>query len=339
MENQENKFVSFTQKYGHYIVGALAFIALGLMFAPLLGVGLVGNDGRLAYVTLANAFTKDGPQYSWFMIVAASLTLIGGVLVLFKNKNKTFSALGILTLIIALVFFALIKKVFKLDERYQSVDIAAGFIASIAFLSLATLLSLTLFYSVEKMTVRDIAEEGMLIALAFVLNLITFFKAPTGGSVNLQMLPLFILALRHGPTHGLISAGIVYGLISMATDGYTFACYPFDYLIGFGSVAIIGAFKPQILNKYLDESKPLTKGYVIGESFLFLAGVLATFVRFVGSTLSSIIVWEYSFKAAALYNSIYIPVSGALALLSTMLLLPAIVQLNKRFPVVHSYLL
>jgi thiamine transporter len=191
------------------------------------------------------------------------------------------------------------------------------------------------------MSVRDIAEEGMLIALAFILNLIRLFKAPTGGSVNLQMLPLFILAIRHGPTHGFISAGIVYALLSFATDGYPIQCLPFDYIIGFGGVAVLGAFRPLIFNKnVMNEEDSKTKGVVLGLSMILIGGILATGIRFIGSTISSVVgPWGLDWKAAMLYNSIYIPASGGLATVLTMALYPALIQLERRFPLNHGYLI
>ncbi|MCR5333186.1 MAG: energy-coupled thiamine transporter ThiT, partial [Bacilli bacterium] len=331
MENEQKdrlSVIEFTQKYGHLIIAALAFIAFGFFFAPILKVVLVdGGSQNISLYHIANGSYK----HSWSMYLTVSFLLLGIVFVLLKNVNKTFSSLGTLLLIMAIVMLSLEKKIFELDSMFEDVDFAWGFIVSVACLTLSAFLSLSLFYSVDKMTVRDIAEEGMLIALAFVLNLVKLFPAPTGGSVNLQMLPLFILAMRHGPTHGLIAGGIIYGLITVATDGYGFACYPFDYLIGFGSVAIVGAFKPLIFNRFYEEGRP-GKGYILSESMIAVSTILATAVRFFGSTASSVIVWDYSFQAAALYNSMYIPISGGIAAIIIMASFKFIRMFNDRFP-------
>ena len=34
----------------------------------------------------------------------------------------------------------------------------------------------------------------------------------------------------------------IFGLVTCLTDGYGFYTYPFDYLIGFGSIAVFGFF-------------------------------------------------------------------------------------------------
>ena len=319
MENQENKFVSFTQKYGQYVVAAIALIAFGFLFLPLLKVDFGDGVNKLNLIGYVGSVSSLG----WILIVGAAHLVIG-----------TYS------LIFAVVIISLTRKFYKLglpEDIDASVKLAYGTYLSVSFAALAALLSLSLAYSKEKMTVRDIAEEGMLIALAFVLNLITFYKAPSGGSVNLQMLPLFVLAIRHGPTHGFIASAIIYGFLTLVTDGYTIACYPFDYLIAFGGITVLGALKPLIFNKYLDTDKK-TQGIILGLSMILAGGIIATAIRYVGSTMSSVIVWEYSLVEGLIYNASYIPLSGALATAAAMALYPLLISINKRFPVKHSYL-
>jgi thiamine transporter ThiT len=177
------------------------------------------------------------------------------------------------------------------------------------------------------LTVRDIAEDGVLIAMAFGLNFLKLFAAPTGGSVNLQMLPLMLIALRHGPFHGFLCGGLIYGLLTCLTDGYGFATYPFDYLIGFGSVAVLGFFRPLIFG-------PNQKGYNLkGEIFLFIGGVASTALRYVGGTVSSMVVYQADLVYALWYNSIYITVSGAFAFAVIMALYGPLVPVNALFPV------
>lgn len=335
MENEENKYVVFTQKYGHYIIAALAILAFGFLFLPLLKVIPESGD---AFNLALYSYVNSPIRLKWTMYLAVAFLLTGIVFVLLKDVQKAFLPIGTYCLILAVVLIALTRKFYKLGlVEDASVKMMYGLYLSIAFVSLAALFALTLSYSKEKMTVRDIAEEGMLLALAFVLNLITFYKAPTGGSVNLQMLPLFILAIRHGPTHGLVACGIIYGFLTMVTDGYGFACYPFDYLIAFGGIAVLGAFKPLIFNKLREQGKT-AQSYVLGLSMILVGGILATGFRFAGSLMSSVFIWEYSLLEGIVYNLSYVPLSGGLATALTMALYPALVVLNDRFPVKHSLL-
>ena len=102
-----------------------------------------------------------------------------------------------------------------------------------------------------KFSVRDIAEIGVLCALAIVLD--RFVKIPigaTGGSINIAAVPLFIIAFRHGWFKGLIGAGVVFSLATCLLDGYGFQYFLFDYFIAFGSIAIGGLFGPIIFKSF-----------------------------------------------------------------------------------------
>ena len=211
-----------------------------------------------------------------------------------------------------------------MDVSLHGVDVSWGTALGIAFSSLA--FASTTLVDVRR-TTRQIAEEGVLISLAFVLNFIKIPVGATGGSINFQMLPLMFLALRLGPAHGFIAGGIVYGLLTCLTDGYGFACYPFDYLIGFGSVGVMGFFRKFIFS-------PEQKGFNFkGAFFIFVGGVLSTLVRYIGSNVSSIVVYGLDLKGALVYNSFYIPLSGVAAIVPLLLIYGPLIKLNERFPV------
>ena len=325
----DSPFFNFMHKFGQFIIAGLALIGLGMLFLPILKVG----DGSINLVEYFVGHYKFG----WSMYLTVAFLILGVVFTLLRKVHKYFLTYGTLAFILTEMMLALAKAFFKLNDLAKP-KIAYGLILSMVFVGIAALIGLASSYDQEKMSVRDIAEEGMLISLAFVLNIITLFKAPTGGSINLQMLPLFLLALRHGPTHGLIAGGIVYGLLTCLTDGYGLQTYPFDYLIGFGSIAIMGAFKDLVFNKdVMLEDGNKTKGYVLAEVFIFVGGLASTILRFAGSTASSMIIYEVGFIDSLVYNSMYVPISGAIAIVATMLLFPAMVILNKKYPVKHSF--
>lgn len=176
-----------------------------------------------------------------------------------------------------------------------------------------------------KITVREMCESAMLIALAIVLDL-PFCKIQIGtggGSISLTMFPLFVLALRLGPIKGFIASGIIYGLITCLTDGWGFATFPFDYLLGYGSVAIIGFFRKKIL-----ENPNLINGIII----LTLSVILSLIFRIFASCLSSIILYDFNFVEAIIYNIAYIVPSGVLTLDLILVLYKPMLLVNKRFP-------
>lgn len=91
--------------------------------------------------------------------------------------------------------------------------------------------------------IRMMAEIAVMVAFAFVLSWIKIVEMPQGGSVSLQMLPLFIIALRWGAGPGIIS-GVVYSLLKLLTP---YVVHPaqllLDYPLAFGAIGLAGLFK------------------------------------------------------------------------------------------------
>lgn len=174
-----------------------------------------------------------------------------------------------------------------------------------------------------KITIRDMIEIAMFVAIAIIFDM-PFLKiriGSNGGSISLTMVPLFILAYRRGPLKALIGCGIIYGVITCLTDGWGFACYPFDYLIGYGSIAIAGFFGKLVLE---NKKKPM------GIVWIVVSVLVACFGRMIGSTLSSVILWEYKFIPALIYNVTYIGPSCIATIVALILLYPPLLEVNKR---------
>ena len=176
--------------------------------------------------------------------------------------------------------------------------------------------------------VHDIVEIAMLCALAIVFD--QFLKIPlgaTGGSINLSMVPIFVVALRHGWFKGFFAGGIVYGLITCLIDMYGMQFYPLDYMLGFGGVAVLGIFARYINNNFDN------KNGVIKSIVLVVLGVLAwATIRFFASSLSSVIFYEYTWEAAFVYNLGYVFISAGAVLFVICGLLYPIIRINKAFP-------
>ena len=93
---------------------------------------------------------------------------------------------------------------------------------------------------------RMIAEGGMAIAIAFVLNFIVLFHMPQGGSVKAaSMVPLMFYAYRWGGKSGL-TVSIVYGIVDFLL-GFKYTIHSLsillDYIVGYGIIGICGYFK------------------------------------------------------------------------------------------------
>ena len=104
--------------------------------------------------------------------------------------------------------------------------------------------------------IRALCECAIMIALAFVLSCVRLYKMPLGGSVTLaSMLPIMLIAIKHGPKIGLGTA-FVYSLtqlIQAYTEGDVFPycetaatlviCMLFDYVVPFTALGLAGTLK------------------------------------------------------------------------------------------------
>lgn len=88
----------------------------------------------------------------------------------------------------------------------------------------------------NKISTRMMAEIGVAVALAVVLNFIKLWRMPQGGSVSLEMLPIFIVTFRWGIGAGMFS-GLAYGLLQLMFGAYIIhpvqliLDYPLPYMI------------------------------------------------------------------------------------------------------------
>ena len=359
MENTTNTFwdkiADFLKKYAWLISIGFALLAIAFLFLPILkyemretvyDISGINKPVKYDYVYNANIITYFVTDFklNYTMFITIGLLLTGIILVALSKIKKDLLTLAGIIFLLAMCMFILSKEFFRSDENAvhaaivteydeatQTIDsslhdvtLSWGAALGIAFSNLA--FAFTTFNN-NRQTIREIVEEGVLIATAFVLNFIKIPVGPTGGSINFQMLPLMIIALRHGPQHGFIAGGIIYGLLTCLTDGYGFACYPFDYLIGFGSVAIMGFFRNYIFGE--DQNGYNVKGII----FILISSVLATLVRYIGSNVSSIVVYGLDLKGALEYNAFYIPLSGLVATAALIAMYGPLIQINKHFKI------
>ncbi|MRR11547.1 energy-coupled thiamine transporter ThiT [bacterium] len=175
---------------------------------------------------------------------------------------------------------------------------------------------------------RVVTEIGLAVALAAVLNL-PFLRVRlpfnvAGGTIALNMLPLFVVALRRGLIPGLI-AGALYGVIDAILDPFIVHPVQFvlDYPIAYGLTGLAG-----VASSYVKRVK-ITGGAhaaaLVGALTLGVAG------RFAAHWLSGVIyfgsyapegqpVWLYSL----VYQSTYLLPSLALTAVAALAILPVL---------------
>jgi thiamine transporter len=66
---------------------------------------------------------------------------------------------------------------------------------------------------------RIMVEVSLLVAAAVLLSFLKLFQMPQGGSVSLEMLPIFILAFRHGGKIGILG-GALLGVVKLLISPY-----------------------------------------------------------------------------------------------------------------------
>lgn len=88
---------------------------------------------------------------------------------------------------------------------------------------------------------KAITECGILLAVAMALSYFRLIQLPTGGSVTLAPLPLFIIAARHKVQTG-VFAGMMFGFLSLARQPYIVHPVQFllDYPIAFATLGLAG---------------------------------------------------------------------------------------------------
>ena len=332
IKQEEKKEKQFFKKFGWIIAAGCGLIAILFLFGTIIKFTQKFEDSTKV-VTDANLiyFFTHPMTYNWTIYVALGLLGLGIVLICLQQFKNGLGSAASMCFFLVIPMIALEAEFFKYQtdiEFLYDATLSWGAICTISFTIISAVLCLSIEFLDNPIITRQITEDGILIAAAFILNLIRIYKVPgQGGSINLQMLPLFLIALRHGPAHGLVCGGILYGLITCLTDGYGFASYPFDYLIGFGSVMMLGFFRKFIFGEGQEWYNAK------GELFLLAGGLLATFIRFIGSCASSMIIWGVTMNEAIVYNSIYIPISGIIALAIIMGAYGPIAKVNKMFPV------
>lgn len=154
----------------------------------------------------------------------------------------------------------------------------------------------------EKIRLRALCEGALFIAAAQLLGYVKLFSLPNGGSITLNMLPIFIYCTRWGFGLG-ISAGFTLGLLQLFLDGaYAWGWQSIigDYLLAYTVIGLAGLFPRR--------EKGLFTGIILGSTARFLvsyvvgATVWSEYMpeHFFGMTMTS--PWFYS----ALYNGSYI---------------------------------
>ena len=154
-----------------------------------------------------------------------------------------------------------------------------------------------------KSRVLTLTECSIMIALSTVLSVLKIFEMPYGGSITLaSMLPIVIIAYRHGTRYGLASAGVT-AVIQMLLGLKNFSYFTspasfialavFDYVLAFLVFGLAGIFKRSIKNQ---------------STSVLTGALLASVLRYICHVISGATVWaglSIPTEAALLYSLSY----------------------------------
>ena len=170
--------------------------------------------------------------------------------------------------------------------------------------------------AVMSRNLRRLVEGAVMVAVAQALSLIILWRLPQGGSVSLDMLPIFLYAVRWGVGPGLMS-GFVMGILQFLSNGGIALGWQSilgDYLVAFTALGLAGLFRGGRRGVFF--------GTLVGSAARFLvhyvvgATIWAEYMpeRFFGMTMTS--PWLYSL----LYNGSYMLIDMVLCLVAFALL-------------------
>jgi len=177
---------------------------------------------------------------------------------------------------------------------------------------------------------RTLVEIALTVALCAVLNYVKVWQMPQGGSVSLDMLPLFVLALRRGPVVGIV-AGVLFGVVDAALEPVVVHPVQFllDYPVAFGAVGLAG-----LLSRSWQASMSsgrTARGIAVA---LVPAVVLGSTARYVAHVTSGVVFFgQYAPEGqpvilySAIYNS-FVFVSAVVCGIAAAAVLPALSKIQ-----------
>jgi thiamine transporter ThiT len=172
-------------------------------------------------------------------------------------------------------------------------------------------------------TTEEITRMAMLIAIAIVLDLVfKFYQLANGGSINLAMVGLTLIALSFPFWKAWIAIAICFALLSAIFDGY-FAFLIFDYVFALSGFAIISIIRPFM------KEKPSFANWISFSGLFFMA----VSWRYIMHVISGILFFQTDFIGSLIYNITYIGPSFFLSYMILLLLYSAgAIKIMQAFP-------
>lgn len=173
----------------------------------------------------------------------------------------------------------------------------------------------------NKFSTRMLAEIGVAVALAVVLNFLKLWRMPQGGSVSLEMLPIFVIAFRWGVGAGMFS-GLVYGLLQLMFGAYII--HPvqliMDYPLPYFVLGLAGLF--EVKKDEIIQPLKILAAVVIASSCRLLVHILSGVIFFASYAPEGQNVWIYS----TIYNASFLIPTTIVVYISLLIIMKALAK-------------
>ena len=198
-------------------------VVVASLFAPLVMVDKTG------FSSLFVVFCSDFSGITAIFIVGYLLLIASIVLSNIPSIQDKMIGTNIFLNVLSFFVFTFSSELGKFVFDKDDVYIGAGAIM-LMIVSVINVTYMSLLPKEKKaIDVRSLVEISMLVSLSVVLD--TFVKIPigaTGGSINIAMLPLMIIALRNDFKISFIASGLIFGLVTCLIDGYGLMYLPLE---------------------------------------------------------------------------------------------------------------
>ncbi len=167
-------------------------------------------------------------------------------------------------------------------------------------------------------SVIRLVESGLLLALAAVLSIVKLLDLPYGGSITAcSMLPVILIAYRHGVKYGLFAA-TAYALIQLLLGTSTLSYFTtplsiaavivLDYLIAFTVLGLGGVFR-----KNRPQGQALVLGVLLTGALRYLCHVIAGCTVWAGLSIpdSAALVYSLAYNATYMVPEVLVTALGA----------------------------
>jgi thiamine transporter ThiT len=147
-----------------------------------------------------------------------------------------------------------------------------------------------------RLNIRQMSLMGMLVAISIVLDAVfKFYQQVNGGSINLAMVGLVLIALSFGWWQTWLATTIVFGLLTAFLDG-DIAYYLFDYFLALSGFVVIALMRKTIIaSNELKGLFTLTWTFAVAFSWRLLMHVI-----------SGVLYFEVDWAGSLAYNLTYL---------------------------------